>query len=172
MSDPDRTTARVAFAIRGELNWRDAALYIPCQIIGGIVGVLAAHGMFDLPLWQASLLISGTSLTWAFSTWISGWLSDRFGRRKVLLPGALFACLATMAMGAFNPRTSNINGSQGTTVNSSRYIAPGVPPINKYRFFFQPSHMAPNERYIRTRTMPAPLSVTRAGPRRRRRRRG
>ena len=55
---------------------------------------------FHMPLWQASLLISGTSLTWAFSTWISGWLSDRFGRRAVLLPGALVACLATMAMGA------------------------------------------------------------------------
>src|SRR5439155_8385361 len=32
--------------------------------------------------------------------WISGWLSDRYGRRSVLLPGALLACLATMAMGA------------------------------------------------------------------------
>src|ERR671931_2309756 len=54
---------------------------------------------FHMPLWQASLLISGTSFTWAFSTWISGWLSDRYGRRRVLLPGALLACLGTMAMG-------------------------------------------------------------------------
>ena len=48
---------------------------------------------------QTALLVSGTSFTWAFSSWISGWLSDRFGRRRVLVPGALFACLTTMAMG-------------------------------------------------------------------------
>lgn len=54
---------------------------------------------FHLSLTQLSLLISGTSFTWAFSSWISGWLSDRYGRRRVLLPGALLACLSTMAMG-------------------------------------------------------------------------
>jgi predicted MFS family arabinose efflux permease len=54
---------------------------------------------FHMALWQAGLLISGTSLTWAISTWVSGWLSDHFGRRRVLLPGATLACIATAAMG-------------------------------------------------------------------------
>jgi MFS family permease len=54
---------------------------------------------FHLSVTQVSLLVSGTSLTWAFSSWGSGWLSDRFGRRRVLLPGALFACLTTMVQG-------------------------------------------------------------------------
>lgn len=48
---------------------------------------------------EASLLISGTSFTWAISSWLSGWLSDHYGRRKVLLPGAFLACAATAAMG-------------------------------------------------------------------------
>lgn len=55
---------------------------------------------FHLALWQTGLLISGTSFTWAFSSWISGWLSDHYGRRRVMLPGAAFACVTTAAMGA------------------------------------------------------------------------
>lgn len=54
---------------------------------------------FHMTNTQASLLISGTSATWAISTWGSGFLSDRFGRRKVLLPGAFLAVGATAAMG-------------------------------------------------------------------------
>lgn len=55
---------------------------------------------FHMQLWQAGLLISGTSVTWAFSSWIGGWLSDRHGRRKVLLPAVGFMCLMAAAMGA------------------------------------------------------------------------
>ena len=45
----------MACSLRGELSWREAAVYIACQIAGGIVGVLAAHLMFDLPAWQISM---------------------------------------------------------------------------------------------------------------------
>ena len=54
---------------------------------------------FHMALWQAGLLISGTSVTWAFSSWIGGWLSDRHGRRRVLLPAVAFMLLMTAAMG-------------------------------------------------------------------------
>jgi MFS family permease len=54
---------------------------------------------FGMPNWQASLLISGTSITWAVASWAGGWLSDRYGRRRVLLPAAAFICLMTAAMG-------------------------------------------------------------------------
>jgi MFS family permease len=56
--------------------------------------------LFHMQLWQAGLLISGTSITWAFSSWIGGWLSDNRGRRAVLLPAVAFTALATAAMGA------------------------------------------------------------------------
>ncbi len=46
-----------AFALRGELPWRVAALYVACQLVGGIVGTLAAHLMFELPLWQLSATV-------------------------------------------------------------------------------------------------------------------
>ncbi|HSR22023.1 MAG TPA: MFS transporter [Candidatus Eisenbacteria bacterium] len=55
--------------------------------------------LFHLSVTQVSLLVTGTSFTWAFSSWASGWLSDRYGRRTVLLPGAAFACLTTMLQG-------------------------------------------------------------------------
>lgn len=47
----------IAMALRHEVPWRMAGLYVAAQIIGGIVGVLAAHAMFELPLWQVSLTV-------------------------------------------------------------------------------------------------------------------
>jgi glycerol uptake facilitator-like aquaporin len=44
----------IAFALRRELPWRGAALYITAQILGGVIGVWTAHLMFDLPVWQVS----------------------------------------------------------------------------------------------------------------------
>lgn len=47
----------LAFALRGELPWRSAVLYIVMQVTGGIAGVWAAHLMFELPLWQFSTTV-------------------------------------------------------------------------------------------------------------------
>lgn len=44
----------VAFTLRRELSSSDAATYVAAQIVGGLVGVWAAHAMFDLPVWQIS----------------------------------------------------------------------------------------------------------------------
>jgi glycerol uptake facilitator-like aquaporin len=46
----------IALAFRRELSPGVAAMYIVTQIVGGILGVLAAHAMlFELPLWHAML---------------------------------------------------------------------------------------------------------------------
>lgn len=44
----------LVMAAGGELRWKDAALYLAAQLAGGLLGALAAHLMFDLPLWQYS----------------------------------------------------------------------------------------------------------------------
>ena len=44
----------IAAALRRELPWPDAAVYILVQLIGGVIGVWTAHLMFELPLWQVS----------------------------------------------------------------------------------------------------------------------
>lgn len=52
---------------------------------------------FHLEFWQAGLLVSGTSLAWAISAWLSGSISDRVGRKKVLLVG-LYGASAVSAL--------------------------------------------------------------------------
>jgi MFS family permease len=54
---------------------------------------------FQLQGWQTGLLISGTSVTWAIASWAGGLMSDRHGRRKILLPAVVFVALMTAAMG-------------------------------------------------------------------------
>ncbi len=44
----------LAFLLRGEISIADAIPYVVVQIIGGILGVWAAHIMFDLSILQAS----------------------------------------------------------------------------------------------------------------------
>src|SRR5271167_1466469 len=44
----------IVLALHRELPTSVAAMYIAAQIVGGILGVLAAHFMFELPLWQLS----------------------------------------------------------------------------------------------------------------------
>jgi glycerol uptake facilitator-like aquaporin len=45
----------IAATLRGEMPASVAAAYIGAQVLGGILGVWAAHLMFELPLWQVSI---------------------------------------------------------------------------------------------------------------------
>jgi glycerol uptake facilitator-like aquaporin len=54
----------LALALRRELPWPQAAAYIAAQIIGGMIGVWAAHVMFALPLWQMSAHIRTGAAQW------------------------------------------------------------------------------------------------------------
>jgi glycerol uptake facilitator-like aquaporin len=54
----------IAFALRGALSWRDAGLYVALQVLGGVVGVLTAHLMFELPMWQVSATVRSGAGQW------------------------------------------------------------------------------------------------------------
>lgn len=43
-----------AFSLTGDISRRDAGCYILAQLCGAILGVLVAHGMFDLAIFQVS----------------------------------------------------------------------------------------------------------------------
>jgi len=42
-------------ALLGAMPWRDAAAYVPIQVLGCCAGAVLAHAMFSLPLIQSSL---------------------------------------------------------------------------------------------------------------------
>jgi len=73
----------LAFASRGKLPWAIAGLYIMTQIVGAIVGVYAAHLMFELPVLQFSL----TQRTGA-----GQWLAEAVATFGLLL--TIFGCVA------------------------------------------------------------------------------
>ena len=54
----------MAFALRRELPWPDAAAYVVTQVAGAILGVLAAHLMFELPVWQVSTTVRNGPSQW------------------------------------------------------------------------------------------------------------
>ena len=54
----------LGFALRSELPWRDFVGYLAAQILGAIVGVWAAHLMFELPVWQVSTHVRSGHAQW------------------------------------------------------------------------------------------------------------
>lgn len=54
----------LVMAINGDLPWRLLAPYIAAQVLGGILGVFAAHLMFDLPVLQFSTTLRTGPAQW------------------------------------------------------------------------------------------------------------
>jgi glycerol uptake facilitator-like aquaporin len=72
----------VAFALRRELTWSDAGLYIAAQIAGAVAGVWAAHLMFELPVWEFSTTAR---------TGVAQWFSEVVATFGLLL--TIFGCV-------------------------------------------------------------------------------
>jgi glycerol uptake facilitator-like aquaporin len=74
----------LVFALSKDLRASTAMLYVLAQILGGVLGALIAHGMFDLPVFQISGTIrSGTG------QWISEIVAT-FGLITTILAGLRF----------------------------------------------------------------------------------
>ena len=54
----------VVVAVSGGLPWRDLAPYVAVQVVGGCLGTLAAHGMFELPLFQTGVTTRSGAAQW------------------------------------------------------------------------------------------------------------
>jgi glycerol uptake facilitator-like aquaporin len=72
----------LAFAIRGELQWSTALVYVASQIAGAIAGVWVAHLMFELPVWEFSTTVR---------TGPGQWLAEAVATLGLLL--TIFGCL-------------------------------------------------------------------------------
>jgi glycerol uptake facilitator-like aquaporin len=73
----------IGFALRSQLPWSEAGIYIAAQLLGGLVGVWVAHLMFELPVWQFSI----TERTGA-----GQWLAEAVATFGLLL--TIFGCVA------------------------------------------------------------------------------
>lgn len=72
----------LAFALRKDLRWRDFAAFVPAQIAGAVIGVWAAHIMFDLAVLQTSSTMHRTGL----AQWVSEGIAT-FGLLFVIFGG-------------------------------------------------------------------------------------
>ena len=74
----------LVFAARRELSTREFAAYVAAQTGGGILGMIAAHAMFGLPLAAAS-----TTARTGAAQWLSEGIAT-FGLAGVILAGVRF----------------------------------------------------------------------------------
>ena len=72
----------IAFLVKGEITVRDAAIFIVVQVLGALVGMLVAHGMFDLALIQESTKVR---------TGIGQWFAE--GVATFGLVATIFGCI-------------------------------------------------------------------------------
>lgn len=54
----------LVMALRRELVWRDLPFFLAAQVVGGLVGVVLAHAMFDLPLLQHGVKLRSSPGLW------------------------------------------------------------------------------------------------------------
>lgn len=79
----------LVFWLRREVSLRDATFYVGAQVSGGIVGTIAAHAMFALPLLDASLKVRTGGAQWlaeaiaAFGLVVTILAGIRFARPSV-----------------------------------------------------------------------------------------
>ena len=72
----------LAMRLRGAIDTRTAAAFVCVQVIAAILGVLLAHAMFDLPVWQP-----GNRLRTGGGQWLSEGVAT-FGLLLTILLGA------------------------------------------------------------------------------------
>jgi glycerol uptake facilitator-like aquaporin len=78
----------IALALRREVPAGVAAFYIGAQVVGAVLGVLAAHFMFELPLWQVSVTVrTGAGQWFAESVATFGLLLTILGTRSAYAIG-------------------------------------------------------------------------------------
>jgi glycerol uptake facilitator-like aquaporin len=85
----------LAAVLTGGLKWRAVPAYLAAQVVGAVVGVWLAHGMFDLPVWQFSHHVRTGSAQWlAEGVATFGLLMTIWGCRAHREPVTAFAVAA------------------------------------------------------------------------------
>jgi glycerol uptake facilitator-like aquaporin len=127
----------VAFSLRGEITRLDALHYVAAQLVGALIGVWAAHLMFELPMWQLSTTIrSGTGQWLAEFVATFGLLLTIFGCASVSPSATAYAVgLYITAAYWFTASTSFANPAVTIARGLSDTFA-GIAPTNITAFIF------------------------------------
>jgi glycerol uptake facilitator-like aquaporin len=121
----------LALSLRGEITRIDALHYVVAQLIGALVGVWAAHLMFELPLWQLSTTVRSGSGQW-FAEFVAtfGLLLTIFGCASVSPSATAYAVgLYITAAYWFTASTSFANPAVTIARGLSDTFA-GIAPTN------------------------------------------
>jgi glycerol uptake facilitator-like aquaporin len=121
----------LAMRLRGELGTRDALAYVAMQCLGAVLGVLLAHVMFELPLWQP-----GTRVRTGGAQWLSEGVAT-FGLVLTILlglrhrPAAVPALVAAWIFAAywFTASTSFANPAV-TLARAATQTFAGIRPLD------------------------------------------
>ncbi len=90
-----------AFAVRRELPWLEAGLYVGAQVVGAVAGVAATHLMFAEPVIQVSTpLRDGPAQVFSEALATFGLLATIFGSLR-FRPSATPALVALYIVGAY-----------------------------------------------------------------------
>jgi len=125
----------VAFSLRGEIARTDALQYVAAQLVGAIVGVWAAHFMFELPIWQLSTTVRSGPGQW-FAEFVAtfGLLLTIFGCASVSRSATAYAVgLYIIAAYWFTASTSFANPAVTIARGLSDTFA-GIAPTNVVTF--------------------------------------
>jgi glycerol uptake facilitator-like aquaporin len=104
---------------RGELSTGELLAYVSVQIGGAILGVLLAHAMFDLPIWQ-----TGDHVRTGVAQWLSEVIAT-FGLLLIILLGgkhrtaSIPAMVAAYVFGAYWFTASTAFGNPAVTIARS-----------------------------------------------------
>lgn len=125
----------LVMCLRGEIGRRESLAYATVQVLGAVSGVLLAHAMFDLPLWQP-----GTHVRTGLPQWTSEAVAT-FGLLLTILlgarhrPAALPALVASYIFAAywFTASTSFANPAVTIARSLTRTFA-GIRPEDVFGF--------------------------------------
>jgi len=125
----------LALSLRGEITRPEALHYVAAQLIGAIIGVWAAHLMFELPVWQLSTTVRSGPGQW-FAEFVAtfGLLLTIFGCASVSPTATAYAVgLYITAAYWFTASTSFANPAVTIARGLSDTFA-GIAPTNVLAF--------------------------------------
>ena len=125
----------IAFLVKGEISAQDAAISIVVQVLGALVGMLVAHGMFDLALIQESTKVrTGIGQWFAESVATFGLVATIFGCIRARPDAVAMAVGLYITAGYWFTASTSFANPAVTIARSFTDTFSGIQPANAPAF--------------------------------------